>query len=114
MLSHPHPYTSSQIHSQMRRAGHLETSYLNIGKILASGIKSPGLALESVSLSLNLSSTSHDRCLPNISTPVFLCKIGLIKLSLCEILGGLNEVIPVFGLQPSPELPGSTKTAPYT
>lgn len=105
MLFHPVPTPHLQIHSQMRRAGRPETSNLNTVRNLTGGIKNPGLVSESVSLGLNPSSTSYDKCLPKISTPVFLtCKIGINKIFIMWDIGRIKWGDLCVGLQPSPEL----------
>lgn len=95
MVSTPVPTPHPQIHSRMR-TGYPETSNLNTGKILASGINSLGL----VWVSLPGFESQLYLLWPGIflKFPYLffsLVKLGLIKPSLCGILVRVNEVISV-------------------
>ena len=90
-FSTPVPTPHPQIHGQIR-AGHPESSNLKTGRILASGIKSPGFWVPTLPL----------------MTTIFLMflhlffsvKLGLIKPSLCGILERVNKVISVLVCNP--------------
>lgn len=106
VVSTPVPTPHPQIHSQMRRTGHPETSNLNTGRILASGINSLGLvwvSLPGFESQLYLLWPGIFLKFPHLF--FFTCKIGINKTIIMWDIGKSKWGDLCVGLCPSLKLP---------